>query len=161
MCIRDRDSLEELARDLSVGDRVTFLGALNERPLLAEYANAHVFILPSLRDRTGHDCEETQGVVLQEAQCSGKIVVATRTGGIPECVDDGVSGFLVEDRSAEALAGRLADIATHPEDWERWQRLGREWVERNFDMQMIGQKLWDIYMELLHAEHYPEGQSPE
>ena len=152
----ERANLEDFARDLTVGDRVTFLGGLNGRPLLAEYANAHVFVLPSLRDRTGHDWEETQGVVIQEAQCSGKIVVATRTGGIPECVDDGVSAFLVEDRSAEALAERLAHIATHHEDWERWQRLGREWVERHFDMHRIGQRLWDIYLELIEAEHSPE-----
>jgi glycosyltransferase involved in cell wall biosynthesis len=149
-----RDSLEEFARDSSVDDRVTFVGAIDDRTLLDEYANAHVFILPSVRDRTGYH-EETQGVVMQEAQCSGKIVVATRTGGIPECVDDGVSAFLVEDRSAEALADRLAHIATHPEDWERWQRLGREWVERHFDMHRIGQRLWDIYLELIDTEHSP------
>jgi len=78
------------------------------------------------------------------------------TRGIPECVDDGVSAFLVEDRSAEALADRLAHIATHPEDWGRWQRLGREWVAQHFDMDRIGQRLWDIYVELIDAEHSPE-----
>jgi len=151
----ERDRLEDFARDLSVDDRVTFLGAIGDGPLLDEYANAHVFILPSVIDRTGHH-EETQGVVIQEAQCSGTIVVATRTGGIPECVDDGVSAFLVEDRSAEALADRLAHIATHPEDWGRWQRLGREWVAQHFDMSRIGQRLWDIYVELIDAKHSPE-----
>ena len=142
----ERERLEGITRDLGIGDRVRFLGAVDDATLLDEYANAHVFLLPSVRDETGHH-EETQGVVLQEAQASGKIVVASRTGGIPECVDHGVSAFLVPDRSAAAIADALAHIAAHPEQWPAWQERGRQWVEGRFDARMIGRRLWDLYRE--------------
>ncbi|MEX2048888.1 MAG: glycosyltransferase [Gemmatimonadota bacterium] len=140
----ERENLERLVREMGIDDCVHFLGAVDDRTLLAEYANAHVFVLPSVRDETGHH-EETQGVVIQEAQASGKIVVATRTGGIPECVDDGVSAFLVPDRSGDAIAEALARIAARIEVWPRWQQQGRQWVESRFDARMIGRRLWDVY----------------
>ena len=142
----EREHLERITRNLDIESRVHFLGAVDDATLLAEYAHAHVFLLPSVRDETGHH-EETQGVVLQEAQASGKIVVASRTGGIPECVDDGVSAFLVPDRSGEAIADALAHIAANPGQWPTWQEKGRQWVEGRFDARLIGRRLWDLYRE--------------
>lgn len=142
----EMDRLMRMTRELGLDDRVHFLGAVNDQTLLAEYSHAHVFLLPSVRDETGHH-EETQGVVLQEAQASGKIVVASRTGGIPECVEDGVSAFLVPDRNGDAIANALADIAARAEDWPAWRERGRTWVESRFDSRMIGQRLWHVYRE--------------
>jgi len=135
------------AAEVGVGDRVTVVGGVDDAGLLEQYAWADVFLLPSVRDETGHH-EETQGVVMQEAQASGKIVVATRTGGIPECLDDGRSAFVVEDRSGPAIADALDFVADHPERWEEWQRLGREWVEERFDIDVIGRELWALYGEV-------------
>lgn len=143
----ERESLERMTRELSINDRVVFTGSLGGDDLLAEYQHAHVFVLASVRAEQGGP-EETQGVVIQEAQASGKIVVATRTGGIPECVEDGVSAFLVPDRDGESLALKLSEIAAHPERWAGWQRAGREWVETHFDVRVIGDRLWALYQEL-------------
>ncbi|MEQ1855823.1 MAG: glycosyltransferase [Longimicrobiales bacterium] len=142
----ERERLERMTQDMGIADHVRFLGGVFDRTLVAEYAEAHVFLLPSVRDETGHH-EETQGVVLQEAQASGKIIVASRTGGIPECLEEGVSAFLVPDRNGDAIAAALAQIAERPEEWPAWQERGRQWVESRFDARVIGQRLWDIYNE--------------
>ena len=68
---------------------VIFAGFLHKEELASAYASSDVFVMPSLT--------ETLGLVVLEAMCSGLPVVAARAGGIPEMIEDGVSGFLVDD----------------------------------------------------------------
>jgi glycosyltransferase involved in cell wall biosynthesis len=73
-------------------------------------------------------------VVLMEAMASGVPVVASRMSGIPELVEDGVSGLLIEPCQPEVLAAALSSLH---QDTQRWQRLsagGRERVVRGFDL---------------------------
>jgi glycosyltransferase involved in cell wall biosynthesis len=142
--------LETLTRELGLSDRVEFCGGLFDEALLAEYAQAHLFLLPSSRERAGW--QETQGVVVQEAQASGCIVVATRTGGIPECVDDGRSAFLAPEGDARGLAAAIEQVLRAPDRWSEWQHKGRRWVEERFDAAVIGSRQWEIYLDVL-AEH--------
>jgi glycosyltransferase involved in cell wall biosynthesis len=150
----ERGALESLSAELGVAGCVHFLGEADDAQLAREYRQAHLFVLPSLRDREGAH-EETQGVVIQEAQACGKIVVATRTGGIPECVEDGVSAFLVPDRDAAALAQAIARVAATPARWDEWQRAGRRWVEEKFSIGRIGDRLWRLYNELCPTSPTP------
>jgi colanic acid/amylovoran biosynthesis glycosyltransferase len=144
----EKENLEKLVSDLRLQDSVRFMGSLMDDALRQQYAEAHVFILPSVRGLDG-TLTETQGVVIQEAQASGLLVVATSTGGIPECVDDGRSAFLVPEKDSEALAQTIAGLLDQPERWESWQNAGRAWVEERFAMEKIGQRLWDIYQEVM------------
>ncbi len=144
-------ALGEMSKELGIADRVRFLGELDDEELRQQYGEAHIFILPSLKDRVGRH-EETQGVAIQEAQASGAIVIATRVGGVPECVDDGRSAFLVADRDAAALAERIEWIASHPCEWMSWQRTARAWVELHFDMNRIGDQLRNVYQEALQIK---------
>lgn len=146
----EKENLIALARQLGIHHRIKFVGQLDDAGLAEEYASAHIFVLPSVRDRVGHH-EETQGAVIQEAQASGAVVVATLTGGIPECVDDGRSAFLVPDRNAEALANKIAWVISQHEQWPVWQRQARQWVEKHFDMQVVGDRLWNIYWEAIET----------
>lgn len=145
-----RTELEALSRDLGLTNRVEFCGGLFDGALLAEYARAHLFLLPSWRERTGW--QETQGVVVQEAQASGCIVIATRTGGIPECVDDGRSAFLAPERDAPGLATTIEHVLCATHRWPEWQHEGRRWVEDRFAAAVIGARQWEIYQEIL-TEH--------
>ena len=149
----ERPKLEALASETGVADRVHFYSKLSDAELRGLYQRAHVFVLASVKSRDRFH-EETQGVVLQEAQASGLITIATATGGIPECIDDGVSGFLVADRSAQAIADALEHVLVHPQQWSAWQQAGREWVEQRFSVEVIGQQTWQIYQSLL-AERRP------
>ena len=140
--------LSDLVQELGVGEQVKFLGEVTDAELGRQYQEAHIFILPSVPDPSGNSHVETQGVVIQEAQASGVLVVAARTGGIPECVDDGRSAFLVPPQDAEALAQKLAWLIDHGDSWLAWQREARAWVESHFAMELVGERLWAHYSEL-------------
>lgn len=144
----EEEYLRQQIKTLGMEGSIKMLGPLSDTQLAEEYKKAHVFILPSLRDLEGKH-EETQGVVIQEAQASGKIVIATNTGGIPECVDDGVSAFLVPDRSASAFEGAILKILKQPHLWKEWQEKARQWVEKHFDINVIGDKQWQLYLQAI------------
>ena len=96
--------------------------------------------------------EETQGVAIQEAQSSGTIVVATKTGGIPECVEDGSTGFLVEDRNSDAIVKKVEWLMDNHQNWPEWQANARKSVEDNYDINVVGEKLMELYNALVN-EH--------
>lgn len=144
----EEQSLRDQIKALGMERSIKMLGPLSDCQLAEEYRSAHVFILPSLRDLEGKH-EETQGVVIQEAQASGKIVIATITGGVPECVDNGVSAFLVPDRSAPAFEAAILNILKQPSLWQKWQEQGRQWVEKHFDINVIGEKQWQLYLQAI------------
>jgi glycosyltransferase involved in cell wall biosynthesis len=148
-----RTELEKLTRDLGMTDRVEFCGGQFDGALLAEYARAHLFLLPSSREHTGW--QETQGVVVQEAQASGCIVIATRTGGIPECVEDGRSAFLAPEGDDRGLAATIEGVLCAPDRWPEWQHAGRRWVEERFAAEVIGARQWDLYQEVLAENRRP------
>lgn len=143
----DRESLERDAEELGLTANVIFVGEVDDQGLRQEYRDAHVFLFPSLRDLKGKH-EETQGVAMQEAQASGCIVVATRTGGIPESIDHR-SAFLCADRDPDGLAAAIRQIVNSPERWDAWQRAGRAWIESNYDIEIIGERLMAIYRDVI------------
>ena len=97
--------LREVAVALGVAERVTFLGRV---PLVAPVlAAADIVVLPSL--------SEGLPTVALEAMALARPVVATRVGGTPEAVEDGVTGLLVEPRDPAALAGAIRRLAADPE----------------------------------------------
>jgi colanic acid/amylovoran biosynthesis glycosyltransferase len=144
----DIDKLISRVKELDIEKFVSFKTGLTELELIEEYHLAHIFILPSLRDYDGYH-EETQGVVIQEAQSCGAIVVATKTGGIPECVKDGETAFLVENRNANVIAEKVKWIINNPLNWSLWQENARKSVEEKYDIDVIGEKLMRIYKGLI------------
>lgn len=155
----ESEALRKVADDLELGDHVRLLGELDDQSLLAQYSQAHIFILPSLTDKIGFH-EETQGAVIQEAQASGCIVVATKAGGIPEFVDDGKSAFLVPDRDASALAEAVLFVATRPQLWRQWQDAARRWVEEHLDMTKVGPRLLALYEEAIALHGNTNAKTP-
>jgi len=89
--------------------------------------------------------QEPQGRVLLEAMSLGKPVVATRVGGIPETVEDGVSGLLVERKNSNALARAIICLLQDPELSRRMGQEGRRILEEKFRTPLILEKLLSIY----------------
>jgi len=95
-----RHDLEAQAARLGLGRRIVFTGFRSDVPdLLAEAA---ISVLPSLSEGISN--------TLLESMAAGVPVIATRVGGSPEVVEDGVSGLLIPPRDADALAGAIARL---------------------------------------------------
>ena len=149
-------SLQAQVEHLGRQAEIRLAGRVSDERLRELYRDSHILVLPSLSNPSS-DHTETQGVVVQEAQASGVIVTASRVGGIPECVDDGESAFLFPDRDSEAIAAIIGQLLDRPDDWPIWQRRAREWVERRFDIDALGEELMRLYA--MARANYHEGDA--
>ena len=135
--------LQALARSLGVAARVRFLGAQSHDQVLAWMRKATMFVLPSVRTRTGRS--EGLGMVLLEAAASGVAMVGTRHGGIPEVIVDGQTGCLAAERDSDELAARMAELFADSARRARMARNARTLVETRFDLRKQTEKLEDFY----------------
>jgi colanic acid/amylovoran biosynthesis glycosyltransferase len=126
-----RRALEQQAADLSLP--VRFLGPLPHDQVKRAMAGAYAVVLPAIVAADGD--RDVLPTVLLEAQALAKPVVSTRLTGIPEIVDDGATGLLVPEDSAElpaALAGALQQLLRDPEFSHRLGTAGRERMAARF-----------------------------
>jgi glycosyltransferase involved in cell wall biosynthesis len=132
----ERPALEALASKLGLDDRVHFAGALPADQTLARYAEADVFCLPSFA--------EGLPVVFMEAMAAGVPVIASRTSGTPELVEDGVTGLLVEPGRPEEVALALVRMAGDLELRRHLARAARERVDADYDLRANVRRLRDL-----------------
>ena len=141
-----KPELQKLIDELNVGD-VNLLGWKNEQEIIEILQRSHLFIAPSVTAADGNQDAPTN--VLKEAMAMGLPVISTYHGGIPELVEEGVSGFLVPERDADALAQKLGYLLDHPETWAEMGRAGRTYVEQHYDLHKLNDRLVNIYQQLL------------
>jgi glycosyltransferase involved in cell wall biosynthesis len=132
-----RAALEARARELGVAVHVTFAGAVGQDEIGGWYARADVFCLPSFA--------EGVPVVLMEAMATELPVVTTPVAGIPELVEHGISGLLVEPGDPEALADALAALIADPQLRRRMGAAGRAHVLDEFDIEGCAAELQRVY----------------
>jgi glycosyltransferase involved in cell wall biosynthesis len=138
----DRDSVEHLASELGVVRHCLFPGYQEEiGPFFAAF---DAFVLPSGNEGTP--------VTAIESLASGCPVVATRVGGVPDVVQDGVDGFLVEPADLEALADRLARLAGDLELRVQMGAAGRERVLPRYSVERLIDDVDDLYRRLLERK---------
>jgi glycosyltransferase involved in cell wall biosynthesis len=143
-----RGSLERLAKSLL--RRVTFTGAL-PAPSVRDWMNrAAVLSTPSIVATSGD--AEGFGMVFIEAQSSGLPVVSFSSGGIPEAVRHGVSGYLAPEKDWRTLSRYLARLLADSDLWASFSRAGRNLVENVFDLRVQTGKLERIYEETILAK---------
>ncbi|HEV3407293.1 MAG TPA: glycosyltransferase family 4 protein [Gaiellaceae bacterium] len=147
----ERDYPRLLER-LAAGRRVRFLGAVPDSDLPALYRHAEVLALPSVhRTRYGREIavSELLGLAALEAMASGTPVVASAVGGLPEVVEDGVTGFLVEPGNVEELRARLTEVLADRRLAERLGRNARERVLATFTWEACADRCLAAYSELV------------
>jgi colanic acid/amylovoran biosynthesis glycosyltransferase len=139
--------LQDLSRELNIDGRVSFTGFISQDQLREIYYASHIFLHPS---QTGHDGNQ-EGIPnsMLEAMASGLPVSATQHGGIPEAIDNSVSGVLVPERDHQNLAAALLDAVQDPGFLSRIARNGAEIVRKNFDLRAQAQRLEEIYLRMI------------
>ncbi len=135
----DRDAVEQRASELGIVRHCYFLGY--QEDVSGWYRAFDALILPSANEGTP--------VVVIEALASGCPVVATSVGGVPDVVREGVDGFLVPAGDVEALAERLALLASEPELRDRMGEAGRESVPSRYVVERLVGDIDDLYRSLL------------
>jgi colanic acid/amylovoran biosynthesis glycosyltransferase len=139
--------LQKLARDLNIERRVSFTGFISQEQLREIYYRSHIFLHPSQIGGDGN--QEGIPNSMLEGMASGLPVFATEHGGIPEAIENGVTGVLVPERDDPALAHALVKAAGDPVFLSQIARSGAEVVRKNFDLRMQAQRLDDIYLQLI------------
>ena len=139
--------LKELTRKLKIADRVNLPGFLRPEKLREVYYAAHIFLHPS---ETGSDGNQ-EGIPnsMLEAMATGLPVFATAHGGIPEAIENGVSGVLVSERDHEALSRELLAAVQDPNRLERLARNGADVIAEKFDQQKQIRNLEEIYLRMI------------
>jgi glycosyltransferase involved in cell wall biosynthesis len=132
------DAMRRLARRLGVEKRVCFKGWLGAEALAEELANASVVVMPSL-------WPEPFGLVGIEALASGRPVVASSTGGIPDWLEDGVTGLCVKPGDAPELARALTELLADPARQRTMGLAGRKAVAARFSPERHCAALVDGY----------------
>ncbi len=134
-----RARIESSAQELGVGDRVRFLGWVRDLPAL--YAALDVVALTSRNEGTP--------VSLIEAAAAGKPVVATRVGGVPDVVRDGVTGTVVALGNDAAVAAAIGELLSHPGRAAELGAAAREHVRERFSAARLKEEIAGIYRGLL------------
>lgn len=127
-----REDLEALAIELGVRNRVRFRGNLRRDAVREALSMADVVVLTSVVDGQGR--REGIPVALMEAMAAGVPVVASRLSGIPELVEHGQTGWLVEQGNAVSIADGLSRLADEPALAKKLAEAGRARVIRDFDL---------------------------
>ncbi|GAA3995613.1 glycosyltransferase family 4 protein [Streptomyces plumbiresistens] len=132
--------LRRLARETRVADAVRFTGAVPWAELPAHYGAGDVFAMPCRTRRGGLDVEGL-GIVYLEASATGLPVVAGDSGGAPDAVLDGETGWVVRGGSAEEAADRILVLLQDAELRRGMGERGRAWVEEKWRWDLLAEKL--------------------
>ena len=137
--------LQGLIQDLGLERQVCIHPEKNRDEILQMLNNAQALIAASVTDAEGN--QEGIPNVLKEAMALGLPVIGTRHSGIPELIEDGVSGFLVPERDITSLAQKLAVLAQDSELRLSMGRQGRAKIEAEYDAKKLNRELVKIYLQ--------------
>ncbi|MFI9309260.1 glycosyltransferase family 4 protein [Streptomyces triculaminicus] len=135
--------LRRLAADTGVAHAVRFTGAVPWEELPAHYGAGDVFAMPCRTRRGGLDVEGL-GIVYLEASATGLPVVAGDSGGAPDAVLDGETGYVVRGGSPEDAADRIVTLLGDAELRRRMGERGREWVEERWRWDLLAERLKEL-----------------
>lgn len=124
----DLPALQELAKRLGVAEQVRWLGFVAEEDLPEVYRASDLFVLCTRDQPDGPDVEGF-GLVFLEAQACGTPVIGARTGGIPDAIEYGRGGWLIEQDDVPALAAHLSRLVAEPDIYAEAGRAARARVE--------------------------------
>jgi len=138
-----RAELGRLASRLGLADSVLFAGPVPRQELPAYYDAGNVFAMPCRTRRGGLDVEGL-GIVYLEASATGLPVVGGDSGGAPDAILDGETGFVVPGGREDVLADRLIQVLADPAAAAAMGLKGQAWVDREWRWDLVAQRLSQI-----------------
>ena len=126
-----KQSLHKKTFDNNVHTSVTITGAVDWKELPGFYAAGDVFAMPVRTRNLGFDVEGL-GIVYLEASATGIPVIAGNSGGAPEAVIDGVTGFVLNPNNQMILAEKIIELLLNKELSNRLGKQGRSWIEKQW-----------------------------
>jgi glycosyltransferase involved in cell wall biosynthesis len=141
----ERTRLERLCSKLSVASMVTFTGAMTREESERRLQRAWVQVVPSI-------CQESFGLVAAEAQMRGTAAIVTRRGGLPEIIEAGKTGTLVDPQDPMQLAEAIWPYLVDRSKAERFGQAGRERALRVFHLDTCVSKFLELYDRVI-LEH--------
>lgn len=142
-----KEQLQQLINDLGVSDQIKLLGQKRQQEVVKILSESSIFIATSITAANGD--QDAPVNTLKEAMAMGMPVIGTLHGGIPELVENGVSGFLVPEKDVDALAEKLSWLVEHPLTWVSMGKAGRAYVEEHYDTNRLNERLVEIYQQVL------------
>jgi glycosyltransferase involved in cell wall biosynthesis len=123
------------------------VGAIPSNQKPHYFAESDIVVIPSL--------QEAFGLVVSEAMASGKPVVGSRVGGIPDQIIDGYNGFLVQPKNPLEIAEKILWLTDNPSVAKHMGRRGRDMVERKFNIEKRIETILSLYEKLLEKQGQP------
>ncbi len=139
---RDAFAKKVKASAAEIKDNVVFTGYIPPKEMQDIYLLSNVFVGPSLWD-------EAFGLVFAEASASGLAVIGSRRGGIPEIIDDGKTGLLVEPENISEMAEKIGGLIHDPVKCDIFGRAARKKMEDNFSWERVANEIEALYDSLL------------
>ncbi len=142
-----RSELEQLIQQLGMGNSIQLLGWKDHQGLAQLMDDTHVLLTPSVTASNG----EQEGIpnVVKEAMAMGIPVVGTFHSGVPELVENGVSGYLAPERDSDKLAECLVKLINNSDKWPEMGKAGRQKIEDEFDMNKLNDRLVELYRSVV------------
>ncbi len=138
-----RAELGRMAARAGVPDSVVFTGPVPPAELPAYYDAGDVFAMPCRTRRGGLDVEGL-GIVYLEASASGLPVVGGDSGGAPDAILDGETGYVVPGRDDAAVADRIARLLADPAGAAAMGEKGAAWVDREWRWDLVAERFWRL-----------------
>ena len=142
----EKTSLENLARDLGISAKVSFLDEVDDKTLASLYHGSAVVILPSY--------SEVFGVVILEAFAANRPVIATATVGATSIITDNVSGRIVPIGDSKGIASAITDLFSDEKSAVEMARVGHQLVLAKYSAEAVGGSLEWLYRSVV-AESNP------
>jgi glycosyltransferase involved in cell wall biosynthesis len=135
------ESLKKLATELNIENDVKFLGYIADEKLPELYSASDIFVLPAIY--------ENFPFAILEAQSTALPVISTKVGGIPEFLEDGKNGFVIEPGDEDMLTQKLLALLQNPDLTKNMGDLGRKMIEKQLSWDIITNQVIDLYNKML------------
>jgi colanic acid/amylovoran biosynthesis glycosyltransferase len=140
-------ALRQTAHELGLDSVIRFEGRVDSQRIVSELSEADILIAPSITGEHG----EQEGLpnTLKEAMAIGVPAIGTSTGGIPELIEHGKTGFLVAEKDPEAIANQVREIANRWESMEELTERARLRIDCEYDLEKLNSRTEQMYATLV------------